>query len=79
MSLPEGYLEVTLRINSLSNQRRKENPMKYVCKVCGYIYDPQVGDPDNDIVPGTQFEDLPDEWVCPACGAPKDMFEAMSE
>lgn len=49
--------------------------MKYVCKVCGYIYDPAAGDPDNNIAAGTTFEDLPDDWVCPACGAPKDMFE----
>ena len=55
----------------------KERRMKYVCKVCGYIYDPAIGDPDNGIEAGTQFEELPDDWVCPACGAPKDMFEPM--
>ena len=38
---------------------------KYKCQVCGYIYDPEVGDPDNGIEPGTAFEDLPDDWVCP--------------
>ena len=43
--------------------------MKYVCP-CGYEYDPAVGDPDNGIAPGTKFEDLPDTWVCPECGAP---------
>ncbi len=47
---------------------------KYVCDVCGYIYDPEVGDPDNDIEPGTSFEALPDDWVCPMCGASKDDF-----
>ncbi len=47
---------------------------KYECSVCGYIYDPRVGDPDSDIVPGISFEDLPDEWVCPVCGAPKEDF-----
>jgi rubredoxin len=47
------------------------------CTVCGYIYDPAVGDPDNDIAPGTPFEDLPQEWVCPECGAGKDLFEKM--
>ena len=47
---------------------------KYVCEVCGYIYDPQAGDPDNGIDPGTAFEDLPDDWVCPECGADKDAF-----
>lgn len=47
---------------------------KYICDVCGYIYDPSVGDPDNDIAPGTPFEDLPDDWKCPECGVGKDMF-----
>jgi len=48
---------------------------KYECTACGYIYDPEVGDPDGDIEPGTAFEDLPDDWVCPICGVGKDMFE----
>ncbi len=48
---------------------------KYVCTVCGYVYDPAVGDPDAEIPPGTAFEDLPDEWVCPDCGVGKEMFE----
>ena len=48
---------------------------KYVCSICGYIYDPEKGDPDNGIAPGTKFEDLPDDWVCPLCGAGKDEFE----
>jgi flavin reductase (DIM6/NTAB) family NADH-FMN oxidoreductase RutF/rubredoxin len=48
---------------------------KYVCKVCGYIYDPVVGDPDSGAVPGTPFESLPANWVCPVCGAGKDQFE----
>lgn len=48
---------------------------KWVCTVCGYVYNPEEGDPDNDVAPGTAFEDLPEEWVCPDCGADKDMFE----
>jgi rubredoxin len=48
---------------------------KYVCGVCGYVYDPEEGDPDNGIDPGTAFEDLPDDWTCPVCGASKDQFE----
>ena len=48
---------------------------KYVCTVCGYVYDPALGDPENDIAPGTGFDDLPDDWVCPVCGADKDQFE----
>ncbi len=51
-----------------------EESGKYVCNVCGYIYDPAVGDPDNGIKPGIRFEDLPDSWVCPICGAPKSEF-----
>jgi len=48
---------------------------KWECTVCGYIYDPQKGDPDNGIAPGTPFEKLPNDWVCPQCGADKSMFE----
>ncbi|ABR34440.1 MULTISPECIES: rubredoxin [Clostridium] len=47
----------------------------YVCTVCGYIYDPAVGDSDNGVNPGTKFEDIPDDWVCPLCGVPKSDFE----
>jgi rubredoxin len=46
----------------------------YVCNLCGYIYDPAIGDPDSGISPGTAFEDLPDDWTCPVCGAPKEEF-----
>ncbi|MFC1991420.1 rubredoxin [Chloroflexota bacterium] len=52
---------------------------KYKCTVCGYIYDPALGDPDGDIKPGTPFEELPDDWVCPICGAGKDEFEKLDE
>ena len=48
---------------------------KYVCGPCGYIYDPEVGDPDNGIAAGTAFADLPDDWTCPECGAEKEYFE----
>jgi rubredoxin len=48
---------------------------KWECMVCGYVYDPAAGDPDNGVEPGTPFEALPDNWVCPDCGAGKDMFE----
>ncbi len=48
---------------------------RYVCMVCGYVYDPEQGDPDNGVEPGTKFEDIPDDWVCPVCGATKDQFE----
>jgi rubredoxin len=48
---------------------------KWECIVCGYVYDPAVGDPESGVEPGTSFEVLPDDWVCPDCGAGKDMFE----
>ncbi len=48
---------------------------KWRCKICGYVYDPEAGDPDTGVAPGTPFENIPDEWVCPVCGAPKDQFE----
>ncbi len=47
---------------------------KYVCDVCDYVYDPEAGDPENNVVPGTSFEDLPEDWVCPLCGASKEDF-----
>ncbi|HZK35016.1 MAG TPA: rubredoxin [Bacillota bacterium] len=50
---------------------------KYECTVCGYIYDPATGDPDNDVAAGTAFDDIPDVWVCPECGVGKDLFEPL--
>ncbi len=47
---------------------------KYVCEPCGYVYDPEIGDPDSGIEPGTAFEDLPEDWACPICGVGKDEF-----
>ena len=52
----------------------KEDMKKYVCDTCGYVYDPEVGDPDSGIEPGTAFEDIPEDWVCPICGVGKDDF-----
>lgn len=48
---------------------------KYVCTICGYVYDPEEGDPDNGVDPGTAFEDIPEDWECPVCGASKADFE----
>ena len=53
--------------------------MKYVCNVCGYVYDEATGDPDNGIAPGTKFEDLPDHFECPVGGVGKDMFSKVEE
>jgi len=47
---------------------------KWECQVCGYIYDPEIGDPEHGIKAGTPFETLPDDWICPVCGVPKDQF-----
>lgn len=55
--------------------RRKEKPMKYVCKTCGYVYDEDAGDEEYGIAPGTKFADLPADFECPICGAAKDEFE----
>lgn len=47
---------------------------KYICGTCGYVYDPAIGDPENGVAPGTSFEDIPDDWVCPLCGVGKEEF-----
>lgn len=52
---------------------------KYICKVCATIYDPDLGDEEDKIPPGTLFEALPDFWVCPVCGSPKDRFEILTQ
>jgi flavin reductase (DIM6/NTAB) family NADH-FMN oxidoreductase RutF/rubredoxin len=54
---------------------RMEKSSKYVCSICGYVYDPEQGDPDANIKPGTSFADLPEDWVCPICGADKTKFD----
>lgn len=50
---------------------------KWKCRMCDYIYDPEKGDPDNGVEPGTSFESLPESWVCPSCGASKDSFDKL--
>ena len=52
---------------------------KYMCIVCGFVYDPVEGDPDSGIEPGTAFEDIPDDWECPVCGVTKEDFEPLDE
>ena len=51
---------------------------KWLCP-CGYIYDEALGDPENGVEPGTAFEDVPEDWVCPVCGLPKDVFELIED
>ncbi|WP_035588975.1 rubredoxin [Hippea jasoniae] len=67
------YIEEKENKNNLKKGEVKMK--KYRCTVCGYIYDPEKGDSENDIEPGTAFEDLPDDWTCPICGVEKDQFE----
>jgi len=65
-------------LHKVDKKNKEEEKMeKYVCKVCGYVYDPEKGDPDGGIKPGTAFADVPNDWVCPICGAPKEEFENM--
>jgi len=65
---------------SYIEQRKEVKKMvKYECTVCEYIYDPEKGDPDGGIAPGTPFEQIPDDWVCPVCGASKDQFKKIEE
>ncbi len=58
----------------LETEESEENKGEHKCLACGYIYDPTEGDPDGGIAPGTPFEEIPDDWTCPVCGATKDMF-----
>lgn len=57
-----------------TSERRPGGMMKYICDICGYVYDPAVGDPENGVPAGTAFDKIPDDWVCPICGASKDQF-----
>lgn len=62
------------------DQMKEDSRMsKYKCTVCGYIYDPAAGDPDNGVAPGTSFADIPEDWTCPVCGAAKSEFEKVEE
>ncbi|MBN1150569.1 rubredoxin [candidate division WOR-3 bacterium] len=58
----------------IEEKTKEEKMKKWVCDVCGYVYDPETGDPDSNIAPGTAFEDIPEDWVCPVCGADKKSF-----
>lgn len=52
---------------------------RFYCLPCGFVYDPKIGDPDACIPPGVAFSELPDNWICPVCGATKDMFELLDD
>jgi len=63
----------------VEEEKKVKKLASYRCTVCGYIYDPEEGDPDGGIAPGTPFEEIPDDWVCPVCGAAKSDFEKLEE
>ena len=77
----QQYLPDNGKKNKIINTKKKKGNImkKYVCDVCGWIYDPEVGDPEGGIAPGTAFEDIPDDWVCPLCGVGKDDFSLVEE
>ncbi len=68
--LPTSYL-------SLTKTKKEKKMAKWECRVCGYVYDPAKGDEDNGVKPGTAFEKVPEDWMCPACGASKDLFDKL--
>jgi flavin reductase (DIM6/NTAB) family NADH-FMN oxidoreductase RutF/rubredoxin len=72
------YIADHKKIEDNKEKKELEKMTKYKCSVCGYIYDPEKGDPESGVNPGTSFENLPDDWVCPICGAGKDEFEELS-
>jgi rubredoxin len=62
-------------MRNIAKRRKAEMKTVWMCMMCGWIYDPQAGDPDSGIAPGTVFEDIPEGWECPSCGATKAGFE----
>jgi len=72
---PTSIINRETKNNNMSEQKEDQKMRKYQCSVCGYVYDPAAGDPDSGIAPGTAFEDIPEDWVCPTCGVAKDQFE----
>lgn len=77
--LPPLHLAKNIRISRSGSVSGEASVDKWICKVCGYVYDPADGDPVAGVSPGTPFENLPEDWVCPACGAPKSEFEKIQE
>lgn len=73
---PENAPHSTAKTTNQNNNQQKKNIMTYVCTICGYVYDPTIGDPDGGIAPGTPFEQIPDGWRCPICGVSKADFVA---
>jgi rubredoxin len=73
------FISVSTRYHQTQESNKEVPTMdKWECIVCGYIYDPEKGDPDSGVEPGTPFEEVPEDWLCPDCGAGKDMFEKIA-
>ena len=68
-------LQQLSQVQTLNARKRRTDMQKWRCIICDYIYDPAEGDPGNGVAPGTPFEEIPEEWVCPICGVGKDQFE----
>ena len=76
MKLSENHVRITKSNTQFYfTVKEEQNMEKWLCVVCGYVYDETAGDPDSGIAPGTKFEDIPADWVCPVCGVTKDQFE----
>ncbi len=73
-TVDKKMIDVRRGYDTIIENKREADAVKYVCNVCGYEYDEEAGDPDNGIEPGTKFEDLPEDWICPLCGVGKDEF-----
>ena len=72
-SILAQVIDIKMNLNQIKTMK------KYICTVCQWVYDPEVGDPESGIEPGTAFEDIPEDWVCPVCGVGKDDFEPYEE
>lgn len=74
-----SFARLTIKQQKILTIKIQIDMKKYICNVCQWVYDPEVGDPDSGIAPGTAFEDIPDDWVCPLCGVTKEDFDLIEE
>ena len=73
------FVRLTIKQQKTLTIKIQIDMKKYICNVCQWVYDPEVGDPDSGIAPGTAFEDIPDDWACPLCGVTKEDFDLIEE
>lgn len=73
------FFRQIIQVLIVSYSKKLTMMKKYICTVCNWIYDPMTGDPDSGIAPGTAFEDIPEDWVCPLCGVGKEDFEVVED